>query len=855
MSKNDYSVDDILNEYANKNNSAPSAQYPESEFEDFLTKRPEPQKKTAQQKMPAKKSGDTENGDIFGGIAPKKKVGPNAHSEIKKSTAKKPTVNNSSAKKSAPKKSASFMSKLQGFFNGEDVEDIGNEEFPEPATEVFKAPQPEKPKSVPKKKADTSEKLSFEDAPSVKPMKKISGNTDIIESLTHLKRERASKTAMIPAIPRKSISDIDLNLEDKILPNTAQIPIDENMSEVEKLKELKERRKKKIRDFVLVGDEEDEEFIEDAIDDDEQHDISDFESYEDAPSILNDIQQLKGSLMIRFFLLLFTAVASIYISVSNDFGWPVPEILNKTLQPTTYLFINIILGLLAAFISYTVISCGLGKLFTLKADCDTLSAIAIASSLISATVTLAYPSFVREGFVHIYISVAIVALLFNTIGKLFIVDRTARNFRYISGDFERYAVFTIDDEDKAAQFTRGTLNDFPVLASMKKTEFISDFLKSSYAPDATDKFCKIAVPVILGGTLVCSVLCGILNGGKYGANVFYLILSAFAGCIAISSCCAAILTVSFPMMKASKKHMESSAAMISYDSVEEFSDTNSVLIDVAQLFPQGMVNLTAIKIFSDTKIDEAIIEAASLTNHSGSILKNMFYDIIVGKTEMLNPVESYIYEDSMGLCGWINNKRILLGNRELMINHSIGGLPTVAREKEYTEHGRQAVYLSISGELSAMFVIEVRPNPEVKRWLKELEKNDIYVILRSVDSIVSINKIADMFDISPEMLKIIPFRLHQTFEEETSYTPKQSATLACIGRFPSFASLIVGTKRLRRVVNMGLSIQAASGILGIILSIVLMAISSFGQLSGTVVLLYNLIWAGITVLLQSIRKV
>jgi len=84
---------------------------------------------------------------------------------------------------------------------------------------------------------------------------------------------------------------------------------------------------------------------------------------------------------------------------------------------------------------------------------------------------------------------------------------------------------------------------------------------------------------------------------------------------------------------------------------------------VAQLFPQGMINLSAIKIFSDTRIDEAIVEAASLTNQAGSILKHMFYDIIAGKTEMLNPVESYIYEDSMGICGWINNKRVLLGNR------------------------------------------------------------------------------------------------------------------------------------------------------------------------------------------------
>lgn len=63
-----------------------------------------------------------------------------------------------------------------------------------------------------------------------------------------------------------------------------------------------------------------------------------------------------------------------------------------------------------------------------------------------------------------------------------------------------------------------------------------------------------------------------------------------------------------------------------------------------------------------------------------------------GKTELLYPVESYIYEDGLGLSGWIENKRVLLGTRELMENHSIDGLPSEAKEKEYT-NGNVAVYL------------------------------------------------------------------------------------------------------------------------------------------------------------------
>lgn len=706
-------------------------------------------------------------------------------------------------------------------------------------------------KKKPSQKKEQTGRLSF-DNKEVKPLEpqKSAESDNMVENLNRIKKERGQHTAVIPPVSRKSISDIDLKLEDKILPNTEPIPIDESASEMQKMRELRERRKKKVNDFVLIG-EDDDDVVEIA---DDNREITDFESVEDAPSVHNDILQFKNSLVIRFIFLVVAALSSGLISLANDFDLPVIELLSKGAQPTTYLFINIILGLLSAFVCYSVISCGFKKLFKLQADTDTLSAIAIAGTLVSAMVALANTGIVSQGYVNVYISVAIFSLLFNTLGKLFSVWRTEKNFRYIAGDSEHYAVFTVDNEDTATKFTRGALSDFPVLSAMRKTEFVNDFLKNSYAPDISDNFCKIAAPVACGGALLAAILSLIFNRSVEGAGGIFIAFSVFAGTLSLCSCFATIFTVNLPLLKGASKYLESSSAMLSYQSVEDFGDTNSVLLDVSQLFPEGTVTLSSIKVFSGTQIDEAIVQAASLTSHSGSILKHMFYDIIVGKTEMLNPVESYIYEDSMGLCGWINNKRVLLGSRELMINHSIEGMPTAAREREYTENGKSAVYLSISGELSAMFIIDIKANPEVDYCLKEFEKNEVSVMLRTVDSIISINKLSELFGVSPDMFKLLPFRLHNEFEETTSYVPKQSSSLVCNGRFASFASLIIGTKRIRKTANIGLIIQAASGILGLLMALVFAVLSSFPELSPTVVLLYNLAWAGLTVLIQTIRK-
>lgn len=682
----------------------------------------------------------------------------------------------------------------------------------------------------------------------------ISGNTELMDGMLKAKKERISRTQHVAPIERKSISDIDLDLDDKIMPDTAQFPVDSESSEQDKINALKERRSKKIKDFVLVGEEEDVS-EEDADNEGQPVVIDDFESFNDAPSIAHDIAQLKGSLLLRLFVLIICLAGSLYIAIANDSqGLPLMDLLNKRSQTNTYLFVNAILGLLAAFSSYTVISCGLSKLVSLKADCDSLCAVSIVASIASTMIMFANGNLIRGSFVHIYVPVAIASLLFNTLGKLFIVNRTQRSFKFVSGSGDKYAVFPVTDEETAQNFTRGALSDFPRLAAMKKTEFLSEFLKTSYSSDSTDRFCRVFTPIVMAAAVVIGVIAGVLGRTDHGSSSVYIGISVFVGVIAICTGFSMMLVVNLPMLRASKKNAEMQGVVLGYDCVEEFADTNSVLIDAEQLFPQGSVKLAAIKVFSDTRIDEAIVEAASLTTQAGSILKNMFYDIIAGKTELLNPVESYIYEDSMGLCGWINNKRVLLGNRELMVNHSIEGMPPLNKEKEYTENGRCAVYLSISGELSAMFLVETTPTMEVRQALRDLQKNGIYVMIRSVDSLVSINRLSEMFEISPEYLKLVPFRVHEQFAEVTAYQVKQKATLACSGRFAAFSSLILSCRYMKTTIGVGIGLQAVAMLLGILICLVMVVLRSYQELSVSMLMMYNFIFTAVLMVFQLIRK-
>ena len=728
--------------------------------------------------------------------------------------------------------------------------EAGSEETP-PFPEQKKSPQAEHEKSKLRGFTDIFEKPKGTPA-------ELSGN----EITGTFKKQSSSKSKVQP-VERKNIRDVDLNLDKLIIPDTTQVRMDAKALEAQKQKELEERRQKKIKDFVLVGDEDETEDEEENNAAEENDDvISDFEKFEDAPSILNDIIQLKTTLIIRSAVLIAALVAALYIAVVNDFSFTPPEFINKLTQPTTYLFVNAILGLLAGFMCFSVVSTGLSKLIALKPDGDTLAVLPLATSLMNILLMLIAASMpaspqanlIRSGDIQIYMTVSIAALLCNTIGKLLIVCRTQNNFEFISGDYERYAMTVMQDEDKASQFTRGTLSSFPCLSSMRRTEFVSGFLKYSYANDITDGFCKYATPVILVFGLIVGVLDAVAGGDFLGGSPFFVGVGAFGSVVAACSCFAVMTVVNLPLFSASAAYSRSKGVIAGYPAIEEFSDVNSVLLDAAQLFPQGMVNLAGIKVYSETRIDEAILEAASLASHSGSVMKTMFYDVIGGKTEMLSPVESYIYEDSMGLCGWINNKRVLLGSRELMLNHSIGGLPTPDKEKEYMKDGRSLVYLSISGELSALFIIELRTSVEVENALYRCEQSGIYLMIRSVDAIISVNRISEMFDISPEIIKLIPFRLHESYEAETCYTQRVPSPVVCNGRFASFASLLIAAKRLRVTIGIGIAILATSILLGVLLALVLTISKSLKDMTPTLLLGINAAFLAVSVLVQSLRR-
>lgn len=560
-----------------------------------------------------------------------------------------------------------------------------------------------------------------------------------------------------------------LNLDDgRVIMATGVIPETET---------VKEKSGRKLRDFVLENDGEDEETEEE-----------DFESYDSTGQIWSDLCESHRVIKIRFFILFILTVFMFFVTLMGDlnkgmvfdfFGADV-TFLDRRANAQGFLFYNLIMGVISAALCSSVLYNGIVKLFKLKGDCDSLCGITALTSVIVTAVNIVRSDDIILSRSYIYIPVAIAGLMFNTLGKLMMVARAKRNFRFISGDTAKYSAVMVEN-NSASVLTKGIAGELPCLAAMRKTELLTDFLKSSYGEDKADRLSGKLAPVALGISIIAALTAYFIPYGNEGLHAnLYWALTVLTSVMSLAAPFGMMFMVNVPLTRAGRNLAKTESVVLGYEAAEEFSETNSVMIDASLLFPAGTITYSNIKhckqpnSINNIALDQAIILAASLAIKSGSAMSNMFKDMINDKEDILVKVENCVYEDNLGILGWYGNKRMIMGSREQMKHHDIK-LPDMKKVRKYAGDSTEIIYLSVAGEVVIMFFVELRANPNIAACLKELTDNGVSLVVKTTDSIITVEKLAEVFDIPPERIKILPYGMHELYHAITHYTSRAAA--------------------------------------------------------------------------------
>ena len=616
-------------------------------------------------------------------------------------------------------------------------------------------------------------------------------------------------------------------------------PMDYNAIE----KDLKLSRQKKVSGFVLNGEEEENDPLEESFvpaEEEEPETIDDFTCYEDTLSIKTELISQKRRVMARSMLTFLTLLAGLYLVAVNRFGLRWPSSLLSAENPLVFLIANASLLVLAFLINLSVILDSIAALCRGKPNSDSALSLALTAVLLQNLTCFGFLSHVKSGQISVYSFFILLALFVQLTAKNAIITRIKKNFFFVCRR-ENKKVLVMAEEQDARELLKGVFVPNFQVAHSGETEFLTNYLHNAYEPDNCDNFGRKWVFISLAAAFVAAVVSGVINSSELPAAL--VALTSFAAVCCFSLPIGSLTAMNRPLLHAVKRLSQKGVMLTGIGAAEDFCDTNVVALDAHDLFSRGYVDMSGYRTFNGSRLDEVILDAAALSISAGGPLSEVFRKIIDNRLDMLPKAESIVYEKDMGVSGWVDGRRVLVGNRVLMKHHEVDDIPSKDYEDKHVQGDRRAVYLSVSRGLSAMFVVSYSPNEALREQLQKLEKNNLLLLVRTCDANVTTELISQVYGIPEKCVQIMSAPSGRLFDEIRSEPAKEAeSSIAYTGKISAMFEAVYTTmflKRLSLVLNV---LQCIGCVLGLVLSVLFAVTSGLSQLTALRLVLFQMFW-------------
>lgn len=599
---------------------------------------------------------------------------------------------------------------------------------------------------------------------------------------------------------------------------------------------------------ALVGIfSKDESDDNDTVKEENSKPVEDYTGEEDEKSILYELNHNIRKLFMRSLLSgIIAAIVVVLTIVTRIFPSAICSAV--PFAPAAYAILLFVLMAASLVLNRVAMLSGLSPLVHIKGNSDTAVAVAGAAGMVQIIVSFFCLGDLNGFHVNYYTVIPMLAFFANNVGKLYMVLRVKDNFKFVSSKGQKYASKIYNNESVAMQMMSGTAADRPIIAYQHKTEFPSNFLKISYAPDPSEDLASKLAPITTIASIIIAVMYGVVKLSFADA------LNAFALITAVSVPVATLLSVNAPVRKLCKTLLSYGSMLSGYPSVKQFCDSTAIMIDANELFPAESISLEGIKTFEDYSIDESLLCGIAILKEAQNPIANAFDSVVAETEETLPEVESVLYEDEIGLVGWIKSERILVGSRTLMEKYSVE-VPNMEYEEKYTSQGRQVTYLSRAGRLVAMFVTRYTPDAQLKAEMQRAETNGISFLIRTTDYNVTNDLVAKLYDLFYRSIKVLPTGLGNVLREAEDTVEETSRSyLITNGKAASLARAVTGCVKIKHNISLSIIIQLIAVIFGLLVASTLSLYAGVQVMGSLEVLIYALFWGAAAVFAPAVQK-
>ncbi len=362
-----------------------------------------------------------------------------------------------------------------------------------------------------------------------------------------------------------------------------------------------------------------------------------------------------------------------------------------------------------------------------------------------------------------------------------------------------------------------------------KTRFVSGFLSRSCDAARSSMPRSVLTPV-LG---VLCVLCGLIAAIVQGSPVSGISAAAGAACLSFPVC--GVVIGGLLLCETNKSLTDKKACIGSLRDARNVVTADHLAFGGKDLFRVKLVNVATVDGVSEKA---ATVTAAILAKKAGDTMAAAFSPVLADYDRRLPAVEDFSVEEKLGVCAWVDNCRVLLGNEQMLANHNVrpGKVQPPAENEHY-------LYLAIEGNAVAVFTLQYICRENLSVSLNAVSRTGVNLLVRTTDPNLTEEMIRHAAVLPENSVRIVPKSGGELFDRlYDNVSEGESAGIIGAGGFQSLCDAVGKAVRLDRSGRTVSYICTASSVVGAGAALLLCATGNIGKASGWSAVLLQVIW-------------
>lgn len=560
------------------------------------------------------------------------------------------------------------------------------------------------------------------------------------------------------------------------------------------------------------------------------------------------LHRMSAELTLRCVLGGILAVVLLHFGLVSDGLLPAMAALDPDAAPAAFYGANLLLLAASLCVGFPVLRDGLNGLRG-RSSSETMPALAAVAALVQA-VTAMLNANVYRGTTGISLlsGMAALGLFLALLGSRVMLAAVKGGYELVTNGVEFEGAYRAKDKDLLRALARDLEQKDPwVLLSRPMMKEADGFVEQSLSERASERRARKVSYILLGVALLSGVLFLLAGAGWNKAA------AAMAAVLCMGAPLSSTLIAGVASLRLQRAAAAVGAVVPGWQAIEQLGGIDTLQIDADDLFTADSAQLEDIRIFKGGRIDRAILYAASVLNGSHGTLKGLFRQIVEERTDILFPVKDLEQHHGLGFSAWCDNNRILIGTRRYLEQEGVP-LPDEEYEMQHSKNGElQILYLAVSGNLHAMFVLKYVGGRNVARGLAVLQKENIRLLVTCQDPSLTAHHITEAYRLPEGMITV----LDQEQCNAIKAAPKDPEDTCCMIHLKAFASLTGGLQAADQAQNAESSattVQMVSVLFSIIIAALLTSAGSIWELSVATVLMYQAAWSALSIAVCALKQ-